>query len=105
MRVYGTKGEIELNFVEDKFFVFDLQRRQQKEGRLNAKHVKRFLEELLSGDKHPLSVPGVISFDAALEILKILDKAKRKIGSKLPEYQCNDSIDNILEILKERKPQ
>jgi len=103
MRLYGSNGSIKLDFVEDEFSIFDSQGRQQKQGRLNSKHVESFLESVLPGKEHPLSAPGVISFDAALEILKILDKAKTQIGNKLPKYQCKDSIDKILGILGEGK--
>jgi len=100
MKLHGTKGRIELNFVRDEFAIFDAQDKLLKKEKLLADSVETYLEKLLPGKKQPLSLPGVLSFDAALEILKILDKAKQQIG-KMPVYQYNDSIDEILEILGE----
>ncbi len=106
MRLWGPKGKIELDFVKDAFLISDSNEKQIKDGELLSEHVKNFLEETLQGKKPPLSAPGVLSFDQALDILtildKALDKAKRQI-SEMPEYQCNDSIDKILGILKERE--
>lgn len=97
MRLYGPNGTIELNLAKDEFFVLDSKGREQKQGKLNAEHVKSFLEGILQGNK-PLSVPGVLSFDAALGILEVLDKAKAQID-KMPEYQCGESVSQILERL------
>jgi len=102
MKLYGLEGNIKLDFVDDEFSVFDSQGRRIKQGRLNSKHVESFLEEVLQGKEPLLMLPGTLSFDAALGILKILDKAKQQIG-KMPLYQYNDSIDKILEILGERE--
>ena len=96
MRLYDSNGTIKLDFVEDEFSVFDSPEKQIKKGKLLSKHVEGFLEGLLLGKKPPLSVPGVLSFEAALEILKILDEAKRRID-KMPEYRCHESISEILE--------
>lgn len=103
MRLEGTGGKIELDFARDEFAIFESQGKLLGKGKLLDKHVERFLEEIVLENKHPLSVPGVLSFEAALEILKILDEAKAKI-SKLFEYECNDSYQKILGILGERKP-
>lgn len=107
MKIYGSEGQMEIDFStkEDSFSIIDSHGERKESWRHKPIHVENFLEELLSGTKHPLSLPGVLSFDAALEILSILDRAKRRIGNKMPEYQCNDSIDKILEILGERKIQ
>ena len=103
MKLYGPNGRIELNFRPrgSKFCVFDSQGRQVKEKELDSNPVESFLKEVLQGKKHPLSIPGILSFDAAFEILTILDEAKKQI-SKVPEYQCGNSIGKILERLKER---
>ncbi len=94
MRLSGPKGRIELDFVNDKFTVAKSPPRD-----LCPQHVETFLEKLLFGKKDPLSAPGVLSFDTALEILKKLGEAKRQIGNKLPEYQCKDSINKIQKIM------
>ena len=96
MRLYGSNGNIKLDFVKDEFSVFDSQGSQRKQGRLNSKYVESFLEGVLLGKERPLLVPGILSFDAALEILTILDEAKQQIG-KMPEYRCNESVSEILE--------
>ena len=102
MKLHGTKGRIEFDFVRDEFAIFDARDKLLKKEKLLADHVGTYLEKLLPEKKQPLSLPGVLSFDAAFEILKILDKAKQQIG-KMPVYQYNDSIDKILEILGERE--
>lgn len=96
MKLYGSNGSIKLDFVEDTFSVFNSQGSQQKQGKLNPKHIETFVEEVLMSNKNPLSIPGVLSFDTAFEILTILDKAKKKIG-KMPEYQCQETVSEILE--------
>jgi len=102
MKLVGTKGRIELNFVNDEFSIFDARGKLKKKEGLLKSHVETFLEMLLSGKRGPLSIPGVLSFDAALEILNTLDEAKRRIG-KMPVYQPHDSVDQILKILGERE--
>jgi predicted dehydrogenase len=99
MRLSGPNGKIELDLRPkegNKFSVFDSEGKQQKQGRLNEKHVESFLKGILQGKEHPLSVPGVLTFDIALEILKIMGEAKRQIG-KIPDYTCQESISHILE--------
>lgn len=102
MKFSGPDGNIKLDFVEDEFSILDSQGRHVKEGELDSNPVESFLEGILQGKEPPLSVPGILSFDAALKILEILDEAKRRIG-KMPEYQRNDSIDKILNRLEERE--
>jgi len=98
MRLYGSNGRIELNLRlrGSRFHVFDSQGRQVEEKELDSNPVESFLEEVLQGKKLPLLLPGVLSFNVALGILKILDEAKKQI-SKVPEYQCSNSIGKILE--------
>ena len=96
MKLHGANGKIELNFVKNEFAVFDSQERQQKRGGLNLTHVESFLKGVLQGKEHLLLVPGVLSFDTALRILEVLDEAKKRID-EMPEYQCNESISQILE--------
>lgn len=102
MRLWGPNGKIELDIRSkgNKFFIFDSQGRQQKQGRLNSKHVESFLEGILQAKEYPLSIPGVLSFDTALRILEVLDEAKGQID-KMPEYRCNESISEISERLGE----
>jgi len=98
LRLDGANGNIRIDFVEKEFCVFDSQVRQVKEKKLDSNHVESFLDGVLQGREPPLLVPGVLSFDAALEVLMILDRAKKQID-RLPEYQCNESISEILERL------
>lgn len=95
----GANGKAKLDFDRDTFTIFNSQGRQIKNGELFSRHVESFLDDILSGKKHPLSAPGVLGVDAALEILNILDEAKKRI-TKTPEYQCSESTDEILERLK-----
>ena len=99
MMLEGTNGKARLDLDRDTFAIFDSQERQIKDGELFSRHVESFLEELLPGKKHPLSLPGVLSMDAALEILNRLDEAKKQI-TKMPEYHFGESTDEILERLK-----
>lgn len=102
MTLRGPKGRIKLDFKGNKFSIFGSSDKQIDTGKLLGTHVQSFLEKVLQGKEHPLLVPGILSFDAALGILNILGKAKQQIG-KMPVYQYNDSIDKILEILRERR--
>ena len=97
MKLYGPNGRIELNLRPrgSRFHVFDSQGRQVEEKELDSNPVESFLEEVLQGKEHPLSAPGVLTFDAALKILKMLDEAKNHID-RMPEYRCNESISEIL---------
>ena len=94
MNIYGTRGEIKIDFVKNEFFVFDSQKITKKRGYLNTLHVKDFLKEILQG-KEPLSVLGVLSFDTAFEILLTLNNIKEQIG-KTVEYQQNEVLNDIL---------
>jgi len=94
MIILGSKGKIKLDFHENKFSVLDIYGGQSKEGKLEPSHVESFLEAILR-QRDPRSVPGVLSFDTDLEILKVLDEAKKKIG-KMLQYSCKESIDEIL---------
>ena len=96
MELYGPNGSVKLDFVKDEYSVIDSQGRQQKQGGLDSKHVETFLEGVLQGKQHSLLLPGVLSFDAALETLTILDEAKKQID-EIPEYQCHESVSDILE--------
>jgi predicted dehydrogenase len=51
---------------------------------LESEHVESFLEAVLKGDT-PDSAPGVLSFDAAFEILKLLSHSRDKINMR-PDY-------------------
>lgn len=96
MALYGTTGKIELDFIKDRFFITDSQGTQQ--GRLNPNHVESFLEFILHNRMPLLSVPGVLNFDTALEILRILEESKKRI-CKMPLYHCKTSLEDILRSL------
>lgn len=96
MELHGANGKVKLDFIRDEFAIFDAQDKLLKKEKLLADYVETYLGKLLPGKKQPLSLPGVLSFDAAFEILTILDEAKRQVD-KMPEYQCNESIGEILE--------
>jgi len=96
MVLYGTTGRIELDFIKDRFFITDSQGTQQ--GRLNPNHVESFLEFILHNRMPLLSAPGVLTFDTALEILRILEESKKRIR-KMPLYHCKTSLEDILRSL------
>jgi len=95
MIVYGSNGVTKLDFLSNTFLVFDHQGEPKSQGQLNPRHVESFLEEIIDKDKQPISVPGVLDFDAGIEILAILDKAKMRI-EKIVDYQVGESTDSIL---------
>jgi predicted dehydrogenase len=92
MILFGPNGKSELNFIHY------APKRQHKLPLSSSEAVKGFLNKVMA-DKQPLSIPGVLSFDTAFDILTILDEAKKKIG-KMPEYQCHETIAKILERFK-----
>lgn len=96
MALYGTTGKIELDFIKDRFFITDSQGTQQ--GRLNPNHVESFLEFILHNRTPLLSAPGVLTFDTALEILRILEESKKRI-CEMPLYHCKTSLEDILRSL------
>lgn len=96
MTICGTTGKIELDFVKDKFFIADSQATQHE--RLNQHHVESFLEFVLGNDVPLLSAPGVLSFDAALDILRIMEESRKRI-CKMPLYHCKTSLEGILRSL------
>ncbi len=94
MKIYGLNGLAEFNFLERKFSIIDYQNNKKINTRLNQKHVKNFLNKVLSG-KNPLLVPGVLSLDTALEILLILDEVKMRID-RINKYKPGSSVEEIL---------
>lgn len=87
MRLTGPNGDDEINF-------------DPKQTPLsNEEALHNFLNGVLDAKEHPLSIPGVLSFDTAFSILTILDKAKKKIG-KMPEYPCHETVNEILKGFK-----
>ncbi len=96
--VYGTNGMSELDFLSEAFRIFNRQGQQQSRGQLNSRHVESFLEEIIGKEEQPISIPGVLDFDAAIEMLVILDEAKMRI-EKILDYQAGESIDSILDRL------
>ena len=86
MIVHGTRGMFKINFKS---------KRDAFEGKLEARHVETFLKELIDKNKQPISIPGVLDFDTAFEILTILDRAKGEMA-KAEDYRVEDSVDSIL---------
>lgn len=86
MIVYGTSGMLKINFKS---------KRDAFEGKLETRHVETFLEKLIDKDKRPISIPGVLDFDTAFEILTILDRAKGEM-TKAEGYRAGDSTNSIL---------
>lgn len=95
MTIHGSKGRIELDLLRDEFFITDQQRHIIERANLNPRHVESYIEALVRGEE-PLSAPGVLSFDAAFEILKVLNEAKILTGNII-KYQAGETITGILE--------
>lgn len=98
MMVYGTNGMIKLDFLIDTYLALDRQGQEISQGKLNPRHVESFLEQIIEEEKQPISIPGIVDFDAGIEILAILDEAKMQI-KKIINYQAGEPIDNILKRL------
>lgn len=96
MFIHGTRGKIKLDFTRDRFLVTSTQ--GSESGDLQPRHVESFLESALQDDIPSVSGFGVMNFDVALEILRILEKCKAHICT-MSHYQCNTSLEDILEIL------
>jgi hypothetical protein len=91
MIISGSKGKIKLDIAKDDFLVFDHHGNQQGQGKLEPRHVESFLEAVLQRGNSILA-PGVLGFDAALEIL---DKDERLI-ERMPQYCVGEPIGKIL---------
>ncbi len=61
---------------------------------MEPRYVESFLEAILRG-RETILAPGVLGFNAALEILRVLDKATQQIG-KMACYCVGESVDVIL---------
>lgn len=96
MTLHGTTGRIELDFVKNEFFIIDSRGIQQE--RLEENQVESFLEFVLGKHTSPLSAPGALSFDIALEILRVLEKSKKQI-SRMPSYHCGALVEDNLKSL------
>ncbi len=80
MSIYGTSGrKIEIDFEADSFSV-----NGRVEGKLDSKHVESFLKAVLKGSNID-SAPGVMSFGAAFEILRLLSCIRDKTNMG-PDY-------------------
>jgi len=96
MMINGLTGRIKLDLLEDRLLIFDSQEIQQVE--LQSRHVESFLDSVLAEQVDPLSAPGAISFNTALEILRILVEAKMRIRN-IPTYPAGRSLGSILKNL------
>ncbi len=95
MTVHGSRGHIKLDLLGDEFFIADKRAHIKEHAKLNPRHVESLIKALLRGEE-PLSAPGVLSFDAAFEVLKTLNEVKMLTGNMV-EYQAGENITGILE--------
>lgn len=97
MKLQGTDGSIRLDFPPDyKYTISPVQGKRQIKSKLEKRHIERFLEKVLANIEQPFLAPGVLSFDAAFEILKVLEKARKNIDN-IVEYPCKESLERIIE--------
>lgn len=90
MMIGGDRGRsIKLDFAADQAWLLG-SREQRELTELYPNHVESFLEEALQGAS-PNSTPGVLEFEAALEILMISDEAKMRAGES-SSYNAGESI-------------
>jgi len=95
MTVHGSRGHIKLDLLRDEFLIADQQRRIKERTKLRPRHMESFIEALLRGEE-PLSAPGVLTFNAALEVLRKLNEAKM-LTCNMVEYQAGENLTEILE--------
>jgi len=95
MKIIGASGEIYLDFLNDTFYIIDLQGHQIEKGDLNSNHVESFIDKVLSSNCRPCDVPGIFSFNIAYEILTVLHESIERI-SWLPSYEHNSTLDQVL---------
>jgi predicted dehydrogenase len=93
LTIYAREGRIRLDFVKD-HFICRYSSQHQDKGQLESRHVESFLEAILQGEK-PLSAPGVLSFDTAFAILKLLGEAKNEAKVMPRRYDIGTSAEGI----------
>ena len=88
--IKGPNRKIEIDFSKETLHADNLSPR-----RLNMKQLEASLGRILADEGNLLSVPGILSFDGAFEILRIIDKT-RKMVRKSASYLIGDSLETIL---------
>lgn len=102
LKIIGSNGEIFVDIRDFKFSVSDSAGKIIKEDKLLYDYEKAFLSAAIDSKKSLSQIPGALSFEAAKEILYILDEAKWRSEprGKSPIYKVDSSIFEIENIIK-----
>ncbi|MFO8101530.1 MAG: hypothetical protein R6U37_05100 [Dehalococcoidia bacterium] len=100
MNICGSRGRIQLDFLKDEFEIFDSQDNRKEYGHLNPQHVEIFIKKAIKEIDVTLS-DGILSFEAAFEILMILNQVKAQI-QEMPLYQPLTPFDQIFKELGDK---
>jgi predicted dehydrogenase len=98
MKLIGNKGSVILDLYNNNYRVTTHDNTTIKPKDLNNEPVKTFINKILDGTK-PDMVPGVLSFDESMEILKKLEETNRSITKPMAEYQIKNTLAEIKELL------
>jgi len=103
LKVQCSKGEVFADIQNFKFSIFDLAGNKVEEGNLFPDYAEKFLKTLI--DKGvSLQTPGVMSFEAAKEILFILDETEHRVPpGELPGYPPGSTIEEIEDLIDKKK--
>lgn len=95
LKIRGQKGEILVDIEHFRFFASDLAGNKIEEGGLFRDYAEKFLKTLINKGSS-LEVPGVMSLEAAREILFVLDEAEHRIPlGGLPIYLPGHTVEEI----------
>jgi len=102
LRVVGSEGEIFVNIQNFSYAIFDKNGKKKKEGKLLYDYKKEFLSAALDFKKRFSQIPGVFPFEAAKEILYILDETRWRSEpqGKPPVYKLGASLSEIEKIIQ-----
>jgi len=102
LRIIGTKGEIFVDIKNFHYTVLDEKGKKIKEDKLLYDYEKSFLLSALDFKKTISQIPGALPFEAAKEILYILDEARWRSEprGKSPIYKVGSSVSEIEKIIK-----
>jgi len=104
LKIIGTDGEILVDIDKYDFIISDRRGKKVKEGKLSQDYAQAFLSAAIDLQKPLYQIPGIIPFEAAKEILFILDEAewKREPKGKFPRYSVGSSIATIEATIKDK---
>jgi len=102
LRIGGSKGEIFVDIQNYHYSIFDEKQKKIKEDTLLYNYEKAFLSAALDFEKSVSQIPGALPFEAAKEILYILDEARWRSEprGRPPIYKVGTPAAEIIELIK-----